>query len=61
MIVSDRLPPNPYDYSSDGDYYAALDEYNKWLEDRDEIEGEMIDLAYEKSLEEKWDQEQTKQ
>ena len=57
MILPNRYPPNPYDYPSDGDYYEALDEYNEWMANREEIESEMIDQAYERSLEEKWERE----
>lgn len=46
MFTASRIRPNPYDYPSDGDYYEALREYNDWLENLDDIEDEMIDLAY---------------
>ena len=58
MFTQDMHMPNPYDYASDGDYYEAYNKYNEWLMNLDNIEGEMIDLAYERSLEEKWEREQ---
>ncbi len=57
MFVPQKPFPNPYNFPSSDDYYEALNEYNEWVENIENIEGEMIDLAYERNLEEKWEQE----
>ena len=55
MFGDNRSYSSPYDYPSAHDYYQAVEEYQKWQEDMAEAEAEAIDLAYERSLEEKWD------
>ena len=49
-----RSHPNPYDYPSADDYYQAVEDYHQWLKDKEEADAEAADIAYEKSLEEKW-------
>ena len=60
MYGWNKVPPNPYEYTSADDYYDAVDEYNDWLRQKEEAEAIAADLAYERSLEEQWRQESTK-
>ena len=55
MFGDKRSYPSPYDYPSADDYYQAVEDYYQWLKDKEEADAEAADLAYERSLEEKWD------
>lgn len=39
------VPPNPYNYDSDADYYDAVDKYYRLTSE--EFEAEAIDEAYD--------------
>ena len=54
MFGDNRSYPSPYDYPSADDYYQAVEDYQKWLKDKEEADAEAVDLAYERHLEEMW-------
>ena len=37
MYRDQRTYPNPYDYPSADDYYQAVEDFEQWLKDKDEI------------------------
>lgn len=54
MYGDQRSYPSPYDYPSADDYYLAVEDYQKWLKDKEEADAEAADLAYERRMEEMW-------
>ena len=54
MYGYQRSYPSPYDYPSADDYYQAVEDYEQWLKDKEEAEAEAVDLAYEKKIEDEF-------